>query len=402
MTTINFIKTTNELILEYYTEFDYISKKIDSNDQILIKRIFNFRKEDILSETKSDHEEDATYKFLLGKKEDDYYRIDKRIFDSKFDIYIPLNVDYKISFFATGYMRRTSIFKRISNISLNDAEKLYIGGDHKEAMPLDEYYDLLNEFPTTRELQLIGEAMVDSFVKEYIPTVDATSNIRNFQKRKYKNRVNEISLNSDEEIKSDRLETYKTALQRVENLLRRGEKNDELDWQKTVFPTLPLLYPQYVSVISNVSIFDIDGTRKEVDYLLIDIFGNVDVIEIKKGFPKEKLLRKTKYRGNYVPAGELSGAIVQVKKYIYILSRNEKINSQKILKKYRDKIPENITELKTTSPSGIIIYGNAEFSPEEQLDFDLMRRQYSGIIDIFTFNNLRDRLNKIIESLETS
>lgn len=400
MKKINFINTSDKLILEYYTEYDFIRKKIDSNDKIRVKKIFNFSREDILSTDKSEHEEDATYQFLLGKCEDGYYRIDKRIFDSKFDIFIPADINYEISFFATGYMRQTSIFKRISNISSDDSEKLYIGGSHEEAMPLDVYYNLLKEFPTTRELQLISEAMVESSVREYIPTVDAALRIRNYEKRKYENRVNKLSLNSDALIKNNRLETYKIAYQKIQELLESGEQQSELAWHEVVFPVLPLLYPQYVSVISEVRIFDNNNKIRKVDFLLIDLFGNVDVIEIKKGFNKEKILRKRKYRDNYVPAAELTGAIVQVKKYIFALSRNEEINSKKILKDHRNRIPQNITELKATSPSGIIIYGNAEFSPEEQLDFDLMRRQYSGIIDIFTFNNLRDRLNKIIESLE--
>lgn len=49
-----------------------------------------------------------------------------------------------------------------------------------------------------------------------------------------------------------------------------------------------------------------DKHDKKPYFLLIDSYGAIDVLEIKK--PDKEILRKNMYRNNYAPSHELSGA----------------------------------------------------------------------------------------------
>ncbi|GAB7269499.1 hypothetical protein DZS_08920 [Dickeya ananatis] len=57
-----------------------------------------------------------------------------------------------------------------------------------------------------------------------------------------------------------------------------------------------------------------------IDIGLVDSSGNLDIIEVKKPFD-DKILRRTKYRGNSIPTSELSGGIMQAEKYLFHLAK---------------------------------------------------------------------------------
>lgn len=43
--------------------------------------------------------------------------------------------------------------------------------------------------------------------------------------------------------------------------------------------------------------------------------------------------------------------------------------------------------------------GHCELNEEERRDFDLIRRQYSRVTDIITYDDLLDRLDRMIQSV---
>ena len=59
------------------------------------------------------------------------------------------------------------------------------------------------------------------------------------------------------------------------------------------------------------------------------------------------------------------------------------------------KLPDDI-ELKVLNPHGILLIGYCEFTDDERRDFDLIRRQYAHVTDILTYNDLMERINRIL------
>ena len=53
------------------------------------------------------------------------------------------------------------------------------------------------------------------------------------------------------------------------------------------------------------------------------------------------------------------------------------------------------------SPQGILLLGRSrDFNDQQKDDFELIRRQYKHVADIMTYDDLLQRLNNIIASLE--
>lgn len=157
-----------------------------------------------------------------------------------------------------------------------------------------------------------------------------------------------------------------------------------------------LLYSKYINKEKSVRI-DTDESYVLADILLFDAAGYVDSIEIKK--PEVSgvgILRKTAYRNNYVPSRELSGAIMQIEKYSFWLSRWGKNGEKKLLNMYGANLPVGM-KVRIANPAGIIIFGlDNGFTDEERHDFEIIKRKYKHIVDILTYNDLLRRLENII------
>lgn len=105
-----------------------------------------------------------------------------------------------------------------------------------------------------------------------------------------------------------------------------------------------------------------------------------------------------KYRDNYVPARELRGGVFQIEKYIHLLLNWGNAGEKTLTEKYHDKLPDGV-KIRFLSPRGLLIMGHCELNEEERRDFDLIRRQYSRVTDIITYDDLLDRLDRMIQSV---
>ena len=181
-------------------------------------------------------------------------------------------------------------------------------------------------------------------------------------------------------------------------MLSNSEGVIEKVWQERIHNILQLLYPQYIYSAREVCFKGIDKKDKQPDFILVDTNGFIDILEIKK--PDVQLLTKqASYRNNYVPVRELSGAVQQIEKYIYCLNSIEK--SQKaVIEKLRDGLPDGV-DPQVVSPKGMLLIGRSkDFNEQQTRDFEIIKRQYKNIADIMTYDDLLNRINNIVFSLE--
>ena len=132
---------------------------------------------------------------------------------------------------------------------------------------------------------------------------------------------------------------------------------------------------------------------------MVDADGHIDLIEIKKPFD-EGVLRKGKYRDNYIPARELTGAIMQAEKYIYYLQKGGYKCEAELNEKYGSKLPAGL-QIKVVNPKAMVIVGRSDkFDDQQRLDFEIIRRKYANVIDILTYDDLLLRLDRQIKRLQ--
>ena len=380
-------------------EVEQLRNTSQENLSLTIRRTFHFQRKDLIENTV----EGERVIFILGIYSNDYWEIEGRKLDIEQNVCIHKSINIHLKTFCTGYGDRISIFKKISKLIDASEQQIIVGGDRENAIPAEEFLSLIKNFPTRYELDRIADARVAGYIQDYLETKkDYIATYEKYSNTKRSQAVENMTLSSLT-FNPARLANLIAAREKLFSMLKEGESISEESWQQGILEIIPVLFPQYIKVFSKVKICDKvnPGTKyREVDFLLVDACGNVDVLEIKRGFDKNRLIRASKYRGNFVPAVELSGGIMQIEKYIFYLHNWGPDGERKLTEDFKEYLPTDL-KLRFLNPKGLLIMGCCNFDESEQRDFDLIRRKYSNIIDIITYNDLIKRLDRIIKSIES-
>ena len=172
-----------------------------------------------------------------------------------------------------------------------------------------------------------------------------------------------------------------------------------------------LIFPKYVAVLENVQIEDRYSkpgtiTDRFIDIALVDANGNLNVIEIKRPFD-EILLSKTRYRDNFVPTKDLSGTVMQAEKYLFHLSKWGVSGEAKLTKEHSGMLPPEMS-IRITNPKALLILGrdrkpdgSSALDQQQTFDLEVIKRKYSNMLDIITYDDLLRRLENTIKSLHS-
>lgn len=401
---IEFTKYKNILVLTYYPE-DYdnrfspeggwVDQRFSGNQTIILKRTFELSQSQLIPENdiiESEEFEEEGYHFIIGNLTESHYKLFDSVFNIKNQFYIHRSIELNESFFVA--LRNTSI---IGKIDEQCDEDVYIGPSETDNLPATTYERLIKEFPNTYETKLYIQARVSSIISDYL----STRKNKEAQYNKYLNKKVTVKegtiLKSFKDYEAFKLGTIKDKL---EKMLLNEINYTEHQWQNEILEIILLLFPKYLAVFKEVKFKDIYSNKNRyLDFALVDSLGYIDIIEIKKPFNKP-IVSKTKYRDNHVPNRELSGTIMQIEKYIYYLSKTGQKGESSLNQKYLSDLPEGLT-LKITNPKGIIIMGrNSILTKEQEHDFEIIKRKYKNLIDIFTYDDLIKRLNISIEQVK--
>ena len=177
---------------------------------------------------------------------------------------------------------------------------------------------------------------------------------------------------------------------------------NEANWQYQIIKIICLLNPKYIEAFTTVRVTDfVDRTWRVLDILLVDASGNVDVLEIKKPFG-ETMVTGGLYRHNHVPLRELSGAVIQVEKYLLHLSRWGVKGEEILTKRYASRLPPGF-KIRVVNPCGLIIMGrDHDMTSQQRQDFEVVRRHYKHIADIVTYDDLVRRLEAVLTKLRAA
>lgn len=400
------IKLEDKIIFVYYfSEYfpnDWVSKNIEENGEISFKNTFHFLKSDMFNlEGKEDIINDYEYfeeeeiptpkAFILASLERDYYKIDKRKLQTKNTVYFYKEIELFIDYFIAE--TKISIFRQINNLINED---IYIGGDAENNIPIEDFDQLIQDFPTTYEKKIYAEARISSTIKNYFETTkDAETTFQNYLNKK----PSKIGKKLNKLFQEYELLKYSTILEKLEGMLKSENSYNEIQWQKEILEIILLLYPKYIKAFQSSYIKANGKNFKFLDFMLVDFNGNIDVIEIKKPFTN-KIMTNTLYRKNHIPRRELSGSVMQLEKYIYHLNRWGEKGEKFLTDKYLSDLPKEM-EIKITNPKGFIIMGRENnLTIEQKDDFEIVKRKYKNVIDIITYDDLIERLRFTIQQIK--
>lgn len=340
--------------------------------------------------------------FIIGKVKGNYIHLDKKVFKIDTNVFVDKTINFN--------SKKNNIFYKYPNISLMKILSNYTKEDiFIDKKKIDEigHFDLnvfslmKKSIPSSTEIQYYKYNEIDKVLHEYFDdTKDYETLIENLKNKRInfdqERFINEQILNFESAGKVD-LEKYKFILEQLNILLGDKSKLKEKEWQKVLLPYIRLLFPQYIYVVDEVKFFDLDSVGRRIDYLLIDYDGNVDIIELK--IPDVMLLRDNTYRDNYIESRELVGTVMQCEKYLFNLTSNKEKNEKLIRERLHDKYSIDV-DVKIVRPHAIIIAGRTNlFDLSQKKDFRIIRRKFSNIADIISYDDLLDRLKRLIDSV---
>lgn len=403
--TIQFYKEKKHLLL-YYQPSDirnplHVLHTLEIEGCVTIRKVFTFESADLIQQTNTETDE-GECTFIFGIADGDYYRIDQRILGLQHDLLLSKEMAFSYRTFIAH--SSISIFRRIDKL-IN--EPIIVGGHAVNSVPLDSFQELLANFPTTTEVKHYASARVTGVLKDYLGTMsDAQINLDNYlnKKKTIRNRskIDFIKAYEPKKFEYIRDEILAMLLEVQQNPKAYKEK----DWQRQITEFILLIFPKYIAVLENVYIKDFypkgckEQTNREIDLLIIDANGTVDVIEIKRPEPHQLLSKNPGSRGNYTPGRALSEAIMQVEKYLFHMSKWGRSGEEEIQKRRKSELPPNF-DIRITNPKAMLILGrDKDFTVDQKFDFEIIKRKYANIVDIITYDDLLRRLGVIISMID--
>lgn len=335
--------------------------------------------------------------FIIGALEDKYYKIPsymllrgykKSTVSNDIWIHESIKVDKRLFLHDSKVL----YFNTISDLGIEGPIK--IGGQDENSIPEKDFRKILSKIPTRYGFNRYTSAMTESLFSEYLE-------VQSDHLAKYKKYLDKKSLGKGfeyiSEINEFESKKYKFILGVLKDMLSNFSDFSEKDWQVKIIDILLILFPKYSLVLREVPIITPEGKRRFIDFMFVTPSGHVDVVEIKQPFSNCLLTANVK-RNNYIPVQELSSTVVQVEKYIYYLNKWGREGERILTKKYRAELSKTIDKINIVNPKALLILGRSNnLSPEQLGDFEVIKRQYSNIRDIITYDDLINRLEALVQ-----
>jgi len=381
--------------LEYspYDGRDWVRFEFEADKDVTIAKTFIFNKEDLYDEEDKSHEfsyEEASVTLIFGKlnTEGKYYEIEGRKLGISYNLFFDKDITIRTNYFTCYGI---SVFRHIAKIVTGDIK---IGIDDRDCINKKTFEQLIEKFPTSYELKLYAEKRITAIIRdEFDKTIDAEKKYEKYMRKKY-SKTDVIASDITKEFEKEK---YNNIYEKLTEMLKNQDIYTEPVWQKQILEILTIIFPKYLHVLPEVPVNDYYASKKRrIDFTLIDYNGNIDIIEIKR--PNDKsILTDYPYRENFVPLRELSGAIMQIEKYLFHLTKGGKKSETLVNEHFHSKFNSSLN-IKIINPTGIVIMGRDKSLNKDQIaDFEIIKRKYKNIIDIITYDDLLLRLKRIIE-----
>ena len=331
-------------------------------------------------------------RFVVAKAGGHYFVFDPAVLDVQVPVMVARDARPTWKWFTAE--ERTPVMRVLAELK---PSRIVIGGNAPDAITVTEYEGLIAQFPSPHERQLYVRSRLAGVFRELTDAkVDAVAKLNKYVEKRVPAKAKDLV----EPFRQHEIKKYEFLRFQLASMLESDAGIPERQWQAQVLDIVQLLYPRYIAAFTSVTIRDSlrAGTR-QLDIMLVDVNGNIDVIEIKKPF-KARIVTTSTYRDNHVPHRELVGTAMQVEKYLFHLSRWGSTGEDALTKRYSAKLPPGL-KLRIVNPCGLIIAGrDDDLTTEQQGDFEMYRRQQKNIVDFITYDDLLRRLDRVLQQLK--
>lgn len=392
-----------DLLLDYYPDSsppNWVDEKLDRDGSVLISHVFRVSRDDLIEPGDLSSEDSRLFK--IGNFNDGYRVIRKDVLGLQYDLLISVDIPISRPIFVAE--RNISIFRRIDRLI---TEQIIVGGDREGAIPAEDFFVLLQRFPTSTELTHYADARVSRILQEYLRTMtNSERRLSSYVAHRDQSLTKTPGAPAARIPEATILEREKFIYvrERLKEMLSNTESYVEAEWQKMVADLFLLIFPQYVCVLQNVQVKDDysnhpRSTYRYIDLVLVGANGQVDIIEIKR--PIERgLVTRRQYRDNHVPVRDLAGALMQVEKYLFHLNKSGKSGEISIGSRHATELPTGLN-IRISNPKAIVLAGRENnLTAEEKFDLEFIRRKYSNVMDIISYDDLLRRLGNVISALD--
>lgn len=385
---------------------EWVHRRFEKGEDLLVKRTFRLTKQLLvdppaaaLAVDPDDAEElefgddEPILTFLVARAVDDvYFEFDDGVLEVGIPVLLERAARPTWKWFTAE--ERTSVMRVIAGLG---PSRIVIGGSSPDAIPVDVYEGLIAQFPTQVERAKYVRARISGVVRQYTDAkVDAVADLATY----VDHRTSQEPRDLQGLLREAEIQKFELLLQHLERMLAApvGIYNERA-WQNEILQIIRLLYPKYIATFSSVPVRDFEAsTTRQLDFMLVDVSGYVDVLEIKQPFD-DCIVTPGVYRANHVPYRELSGTVQQVEKYLYHLTRWGREGEAALTKRFASRLPAGL-KVRIASPSGLAILGrDHNLTQAQRHDFEIIRRQYKHIADIITYDDLLRRLKFVLEQL---
>ena len=384
------IKFNDELRINYENYY-WVMDEFEKDDEAVVRILhaLNFNKNDMVEI------DDFRCVFRIAKLVDDYYCIESRVLNIKFNVY--LYKDFQqldTNLFSAS--RYKNIFEYIQEFR-NSNEDIYIDGP-KSNLHLSDLKSLSKEFPNSYEMDLYKQSRISLVLERYFE--DVKSFDEKFENYRNK-RVISKSGKKNFDIEAD-ITKYQSILEHLKDMLKNENQYSENEWGEAVANILLLIFPKYINYHKNVKVnmtSNVSNKQKEfLDFMLVKADGCIDVLEIKKS-ANMNLISNSCDHDNHYASSKLSKVTMQCEKYLYNIIRDS-IRFENDINKNYGIYYSNSFNLKVVNPKGLIIIGNSKsYSNKQLLDLEIIRKMYSNIVDIYTYDDIIFMLENILQQL---
>lgn len=409
-TAITFTIDDDELLLHYRPRDgdEWVHRRFAKGNDLVVKRTFTLTK-DLLVDTArpvesveandmddvgfDDDDTEPVLTFVIGRAiDDEYFLVNAAVLDIDVPVLLTRGKQPHWKWFTAE--ERTSVMRVIAALR---PSRIVIGGAAPDAIPVDVYEGLIAQFPTEAERAKYVRARISGVVRQYTDAkVDAVADLAAYVGRRTVQHPHDLQ----GMLREAEIHKFELLLVHLEQMLSApaGTYNERA-WQNEILQIIRLLYPKYIAAFSSVPVKDFDAsTTRQLDFMLIDVSGYVDVLEIKQPFD-DCIVTPGVYRANHVPYRELSGTVQQVEKYLYHLTRWGREGEAALTKRFADGLPAGL-KVRIAGPAGLAILGrDHNLTSAQRHDFEIIRRQYKHIADIITYDDLLRRLRFMLEQL---
>lgn len=396
---VEFYASGGHLILIYRPKDDtsWVYDRFAKDEPLDIKATFRLTKADLVDgpsnmDAYDPGGDDGELHFVVATAKGKYFEFNPEIVNVTVPVLVAKDAKPTWKWFSAE--AKVSVLKLLADLK---PTRIVIGGAARDAIPISEYEKLVAQFPTLYELKRYVQSRLSVVFRELSDaSVDAEASLNKYVAK----RVTAKSQDLIQPFRKLEISKYEFLHKKLKEMLNDAVGIPEHQWQCQILDILRLLYPKYIAAISSVTIKDtLTGGRRQIDILLVDANGSVDIIEIKKPF-KARIVTDTTYRDNHVPHRELAGTVTQVEKYLLHLNRWGAAGEDRLTDHYKEKLPIGF-RIRIVNPCGLVIMGrDNDLTEAQRSDFEIFRRQNKNVVDIVTYDDLLRRLEWVLKQLK--